>query len=312
LDAERPYHIPVLVKESIDALSIRPDGIYVDATVGGGGHFREIVSRLDKRGTAVGIDRDPAAIAWCRTQVRGGEASVVLEQSEFSSFDEVLARHGIGAIDGLLLDLGVSSRQIDSEERGFSYMKQSPLDMRMDPESGDSAAVFCARTTEYDLAHVLRAYGEITNPLRMARAIKQCGTRQPLATSYDLVACLRKEYGPMFPVKVIAKVFQALRIAVNGELDELDACLRKAVLHVKEGGRIAVISYHSLEDRIVKNFFRDNEQGCTCPRVLARCICGKKILLKRLNKKVIIPSPIEVRSNPRSRSARMRVAQKVS
>lgn len=311
MNASGIYHVPVLLAESMEALAVRPGGVYLDATAGGGGHLREIIARLEDSGTAIGIDRDPDAIAWISARISRGAATVILEQSPFSRFDSVLERHNIGAIDGMLLDLGVSSRQIDAQERGFSYMKQSDLDMRMDFSAGLTAAELCARWSEEELARVLRTYGEITNSLRMARAIKACGERRPLRTSIDLVTCLRNEYGPSFPVKVIAKVFQALRIAVNDELAELRACLSLAVSKVKKGGRIVVISYHSLEDRIVKNFFRDGEQGCVCPPVLPRCVCGKKILLKRLNKKVVIPSPAEVGSNPRSRSARLRAAEMV-
>ena len=312
MDTKDVYHVPVLLTESMEALAVKPEGTYLDATVGGGGHFREIVSRLDSKGTAIGIDKDPDAIEWCRAHPGRGPATVILEQCAFSRFGTVLESYGIGSLDGLLLDLGVSSRQIDSPDRGFSYMKQSALDMRMDPSTGISAAQFCAQASEQDLAHALSSYGEITNPMRMARAIRQCQASRPLRTSADLVGCLKKEYGPALAVKVIAKVFQALRIAVNDELAELASCLDAALSYVKKGGRIAVISYHSLEDRIVKNFFRDNEQACTCPPVLQRCECGRKIMVKRLNKKVIRPSEEEVAKNPRARSARLRAAEKVA
>ena len=299
----------------MEALAVKPDGTYLDATAGGGGHLREILARLDKRGIAIGIDRDPDAIAWLGAHSahrEHGAAALILEQCPFSRFDTVLTHHGIGAVDGMLLDLGVSSHQIDTQERGFSYMKQSDLDMRMDPASGMSAADFCESASEKELARVLADFGEITNPLRMARAIKGCAQRRPLRTSGDLVYCLRNEYGVSFPVKVIAKVFQALRIAVNDELSELAACLAASLSKVKHGGRIVVISYHSLEDRIVKNFFRDGEQGCVCPPVLKKCMCGRKIMLKRINKKVIIPSAAEVARNPRARSARLRAAEMVA
>jgi 16S rRNA (cytosine1402-N4)-methyltransferase len=312
LDTDAVYHVPVLVQEVLDALAIKPDGIYVDATVGGGGHFKEIIARLNKKGTAVGIDRDPEAIEWCRAHTGAGEARVILQQCEFSRFDTVLEQYGMSKIDGLLLDLGVSSRQIDSQKRGFSYMKQTDLDMRMDPTSGISAAQFCSETSEQGLATVLSSYGEITNPLRMARAIKKCQSARTLCTSGDLVQCLRGEYGQGFPIKVLARVFQALRIVVNRELDELSTCLEKALSYVKTGGRIVVISYHSLEDRIVKNFFRDKEQACSCPKVLPRCICGNKALLKRINKKVVVPSAGEIQSNLRARSAKFRAAEKVA
>jgi 16S rRNA (cytosine1402-N4)-methyltransferase len=312
LDTNDAYHVPVLLAESMEALAVKPDGTYLDATVGGGGHFYEMVSRLDNRGTAIGIDKDPDAIEWCRARAGRGAATVILEQCAFSRFGTVLDRHGVRSLDGLLLDLGVSSRQIDSPDRGFTYMKQAPLDMRMDPSSGISAAQFCAQASGKDLAHALSSYGEITNPARMARTIRQCQASSPLQTSIDLVGCLKKEYGPGLAVKVIAKVFQALRIAVNDELAELASCLDAALSYVKNGGRIVVISYHSLEDRIVKNFFRDKEQACTCPPVLQRCMCGKKIIVKRLNKKVIRPCAGEVEKNPRARSARLRAAEKVS
>jgi|WetSurMetagenome_2_1015567.scaffolds.fasta_scaffold00025_65 16S rRNA (cytosine1402-N4)-methyltransferase len=312
VNTENVYHVPVLTAEAIEALAVKPDGTYLDATAGGGGHLKEILARLDKRGTAIGIDRDPDAIAWIGAHVERGEASLVLEQSIFSRFDGVLSRRNIAAVDGLLLDLGISSHQIDACERGFSYMKPVALDMRMDPASGMSAADFCAITDERELARVLSEYGDITNPLRMARAIKECGRLRPLQLSTDLVSCLKREYGAWLPVKVIAKVFQALRIAVNGELTELAVCLSIALSRVKRGGRIVVISYHSLEDRVVKNFFRDGEKGCVCPPVLKKCVCGRKILLKRINKKVIIPSAAEIAVNPRARSARLRAAEMVA
>jgi 16S rRNA (cytosine1402-N4)-methyltransferase len=311
LNADHTYHIPVLVNECIEALAIQPHGVYVDATVGGGGHFRRLVAELDSRGTAVGIDRDATAIAWCREHVPQAHCAVILEQSPFSRLDAVLDKHGIRAIDGLLLDLGVSSRQIDDACRGFSYMQQADLDMRMDPSSAVAAAGILADSDEHELARIFSEYGEIINPARMARAFKRFQARTSMKTSRDLIRCLHEEYGPAISVKVIAKVFQAVRIAVNDELSELETCLRKAISYVKKSGRIAVISYHSLEDRIVKNFFRDNEHPCRCPPAIPFCACGKQQTLKRINNKVIIPSMSEVQSNARARSARLRVAEKV-
>jgi 16S rRNA (cytosine1402-N4)-methyltransferase len=313
LNADRTnvYHIPVLLQESMEALAIKTDGVYVDATAGGGGHLRELAARLDSRGTAVGIDRDPDAIARCKAHLGSVQPTVILEQSPFSRLDMILKSHGLSAIDGLLLDLGVSSHQIDDGPRGFSYMQDAKLDMRMDPSQGISAAEFLAASDEHELARILSSYGEIRNPMRMARAFVRYAAHKAMNTSGDVRQCLTEEYGPALPIKVIAKVFQAVRIAVNNELSELAACLGHAVSYVKKGGRIVIISYHSLEDRIVKNFIRDNEQPCRCPQSIPYCICGKKILLKRINKKVIIPTDIEVQSNPRARSARMRVAEKV-
>jgi 16S rRNA (cytosine1402-N4)-methyltransferase len=318
VDADRvyDYHVPVLLRECMEALAVKPDGVYVDATAGGGGHLRELIARLDINGKAVGIDRDPEAIAWCRTHLttarQGAGPALILEQAPFSRLGDVLGSHGITAIDGLLLDLGISSHQIDDGPRGFSYMKDTPLDMRMDPAHGVSAAQFLSNATEQELKRVLSEYGEIRNPGRMARVFQRRRAAEgPMTTSRDMTACLTDEYGPNLPVKVIAKVFQALRIAVNDELAELSACLRQAISYVKKGGRIVVISYHSLEDRIVKNFFRDNENPCHCPPSMPYCTCGRKIMLKRLNKKGIVPGETEIRANPRSRSARLRCAEKV-
>jgi 16S rRNA (cytosine1402-N4)-methyltransferase len=295
----------------MDALAIKPDGTYVDATAGGGGHLRELVARLDSRGKAVGTDRDSEAIAWCRARLQNVLPSLILEQAPFSRLGDVLDRNGITAIDGLLLDLGVSSHQIDNGARGFSYMQDAPLDMRMDPTHGVSAAEFLVTADEQELQRVFAEYGEIRNPGRMARTFRRFLAAHPMATSRDVTQCLTDEYGPGLPIKIIAKVFQAVRIAVNDELAELSACLRLALAYVKKGGRIVVISYHSLEDRIVKNFFRDNENPCQCPRSMPYCTCGRKIMIKRISRKVIIPSEQEIHANPRARSARLRCAEKV-
>jgi 16S rRNA (cytosine1402-N4)-methyltransferase len=297
----------------MEALAIKPDGVYVDATVGGGGHLREIIAHLDVKGKAVGIDRDSDAIAWCRTHLESTTRPVViLEQARFSQLGEVLASHGIPAVDGLLLDLGVSSHQIDDGSRGFTYMYDAPLDMRMDPTQGQPAAEFLSSADEHELTRVFSEYGEIRNPGRMARTfLRFLSAKGPMTTSREVTKCLTDEYGPNLPIKVIARVFQAIRIAVNDELAELSACLRNALSYINKGGRIAVISYHSLEDRIVKNFFRDNEQPCHCPPSIPYCTCGGKIMLKRLNKKVIIPGENEVRANSRARSARLRCAEKI-
>jgi 16S rRNA (cytosine1402-N4)-methyltransferase len=295
----------------MDALAIKPHGTYVDATAGGGGHLQELVARLDNRGKAVGIDRDPEAIAWCRARLQNVRPSLILEQAPFSGLGEVLDRSGITAIDGLLLDLGVSSHQIDAGARGFSYMLDAPLDMRMDPTHGVSAAEFLCAADETELERVFSEYGEIRNAGRMARTFRRFMSVQPMATSRDMTKCLIDEYGHGLPIKIIARVFQAVRIAVNDELTELSACLRLAISYVKKGGRIVVISYHSLEDRIVKNFFRDNENPCQCPRSMPYCTCGRKIMLKRMNRKVIVPGDQEIRANPRARSAHLRCAERV-
>jgi len=305
------YHVPVLLAECIDALAIRPDGTYVDATLGGGGHLKNIIANLSGKGLAVGIDRDPNAISYCKEILTGPGCKVVLVQSPFSQISKVLAANNINAVDGVLLDLGVSSHQIDEANRGFSYMQNAALDMRMDQTCGETAAQLLINSDEETLASILSSYGEITNPARMAKAIKAYAVNNPLETSADLRACLKAEYGPNLPIKVFAKVFQAIRIAVNDELNEISQCLEGALKSLKIGGRLAVISYHSLEDRIVKMFIRAKEQSCTCPPRIPYCICNGKTMLKRINKKVIVPSDAEIQNNPRSRSAKLRIAQKV-
>jgi 16S rRNA (cytosine1402-N4)-methyltransferase len=295
----------------MDALAIRPDGVYVDATLGGGGHFSELSSRLSSLGKAVGIDRDPDAIAWFRAHKKDVLANVILEHAPFSQVTGILDKHGISKVDGLLIDCGVSSHQIDDATRGFSYMQNAVLDMRMDSTTGNTASEFIAMADEAELSRVLCLFGEVTNPGRMARCIKDYHEKIPIRLSKDLTNCLRQEYGQNLQIKVIAKVFQALRIAVNQELDELVSCLKGIVPYLSLGGHIVVIAYHSLEDRIVKTFIRDMEYPCICPPKIPYCVCGKTPMLKRVNKKVIVPTDQEIIHNTRARSARMRIAEKV-
>jgi 16S rRNA (cytosine1402-N4)-methyltransferase len=305
------FHEPVLRDEVCEFLITNPEGIYVDCTLGGGGHFRSIAGRLHKQAVLIGIDRDPDAVAWNRENAVCGP-KVIIEQSRFSQFDNVLRKNKIALIDGILLDLGVSSHQIDKKERGFSYMQESLLDMRMNPSEGVPAEELLRRIDEERLAEILSNYGEIQNSARMAKTIKNRVKDSSIHTSADLRDCLRNEYGPNLNVKIIAKVFQALRIEVNDELGELTRFLDKIIKYLKTGGRLAVISYHSLEDRIVKEFIRLQEQSCICPLDSPVCNCSKPITLKRITKKAIKPSEKEVAENPRSRSARLRVAEKLS
>jgi 16S rRNA (cytosine1402-N4)-methyltransferase len=305
------YHIPVMLQECLEALAIRPDGVYVDGTVGGGGHFLNILKHLQQGGTLVGVDRDPQAIAWVQAQLPASPAKVILAQRRFSQIHEELAANGIPGVDGILLDLGVSSHQIDDASRGFSYMRSAELDMRMNPQDQTSALQILQQTDEQGLSRILGEYGEVENPRRMAHAIKQYMATRPLQTSQDLKACLFEEYGRGLKIKVLAKVFQALRIAVNAELDELKAALANAVQQLRAGGRLAVLSYHSLEDRIVKNFLRDQESGCSCDPSLPVCMCQKVSMLKRVTRKALRPQAAEVERNERARSARLRVAERV-
>jgi 16S rRNA (cytosine1402-N4)-methyltransferase len=305
------YHTPVLLAECIDALALKSDGIYVDCTLGDGGHFQAIIDGLGPRGTAIGIDRDPDAIDWCTGHIEKKEVRVELRQERFSGLEGVLDELGIDKVNGILLDLGLSSRQIAVESRGFSYLKDVNLDMRMNPKDSVTAAEFIRSADKETLVRVLSDYGEIRNPSRMAETILRSRGQRTLTTSEELKECLREEYGERLNIKMLAKLFQALRIAVNDELSELHRVCEIAVKRLHRGGRLVIISYHSLEDRFVKNFIRDAENPCRCPPEMPRCICGKIQLLKRITSKAIKASSFEVSRNPASRSARLRAAEKV-
>jgi 16S rRNA (cytosine1402-N4)-methyltransferase len=296
----------------MEGLALRPGGTYLDCTLGGAGHFRGIIEALDQDGTAVGLDRDPEAIAWAEAQLPPSRCRIILEHAHFARFDEVLDRHGIAALDGVLLDLGLSSHQIDAPERGFSYMADAPLDMRMDRSQPTTAADLLRETDESTLARILGDYGEIRNAPRMAHAITSCRREHAIERTEQLKGCLRREYGPNLKIKMLAKLFQALRIAVNDELVELRTFLDRVLDYLRTGGRLVVLSYHSLEDRLVKNFMRRNEQPCVCPISTPVCTCGGVVRLKRITRKALRPSPAETQSNSRARSARLRVAEKTA
>lgn len=305
------YHTPVLLDEAIGLLLHRSDGVFCDGTLGGGGHFRAMAEKLSAAGTLIGIDRDPEAVAWNRDHLPPCRPRVILAQARFSEFDRVLGEHGIAGLDGVLLDLGVSSRHIDSPERGFSYQQAAPLDMRMDPADGVPAYEFLASSSADEIAAVLHEYGEVGGARRIARGIKRWSAIRPLKTSSDLRACCASLFGGRLSVKLLARIFQALRIAVNDELGELRRFCSKVIGFLKPGGRLAVISYHSLEDRIVKEFIGRNERPCSCPSEVPVCTCGRVPLLKRLTRKAVQPGPKEIAENPRSRSGRLRAAERM-
>jgi 16S rRNA (cytosine1402-N4)-methyltransferase len=305
------YHTPVLLQEVLESLVVRKPGKYLDGTVGGGGHFRAIADHLNQRSTLIGIDRDPDAIENIVGYQPSEGIQIIVEQCRFSQFDAILHKYEIEVLDGVFLDLGVSSYQIDTPERGFSYMKHSLLDMRMNPDDTVTASTLIADSSEEHLADILERYGEVGNPLRMARTLKKCIASQPIRTSTDLKKCLEREYGPQLKIKIFAKVFQALRIAVNRELEELEVFLSKIFSYLSPGGRLAIIAYHSLEDRLVKRFIQENERQCVCPPELPMCRCGRKPLLKRINRRAIKSSESEIKVNPRARSARLRITQKL-
>src|ERR671937_512937 len=303
-------HVPVLAEEVREALSLRPGETLVDATFGAGGHAELLAADLRGTGKLIAIDRDPSARAYFdrfrrRTAVQGrflrGEFSVVLEQ---------LASNGVRA-DAVLFDLGVSSMQIDQPERGFSYAADAPLDMRMDPGSDLSARELVNEAGERELARIFRAYGEERYARQIARAIVRRRRERPFERTGELVETIKgaipapARFGDGHPAK---RVFQALRIAVNDELGSLEAALPAAVEMLRPGGRLAVISFHSLEDRIVKRFLREQERGCVCPPDFPVCVCGGEPMPRALSRKAIPPSPAEVAANPRSASAKLRAA----
>jgi 16S rRNA (cytosine1402-N4)-methyltransferase len=307
-------HTPVLLAEVTHYLSPHPGSIVVDATLGGGGHAAKVAAAIAPDGLLIGIDQDDAALAAAATTLRLGQQTRFLK-GNFGDLDRLLTDAKVPYVDGFLFDLGVSSPQLDFVERGFSYQANAPLDMRMDPSAGGiTAADVVDSYQEADLARVIRDYGEERWASRIAAFIVAARARRPVATTFDLVdvikaavpAAARKD-GP-HPAR---RTFQALRIEVNRELEVLEQALDAAVRWLVPGGRIVVISYHSLEDRVVKQTFAKLSQGCTCPPDLPVCVCGAKPVLRVLTRRAVTPSAEEVERNPRSRSAKLRAAEKV-
>ena len=306
-------HRSVLLDECIEALNIKPDGIYVDGTAGGGGHSLEIVKRLDKGGRLIAIDRDDAAIAAATERLKDYSNRVTFVRNNFSAIKDVCVMLGVERIDGVLLDLGVSSYQLDTPERGFTHNTDAPLDMRMNTSAYLTAELVVNTYSEEDLTRILKVYGEETFAKQIARNIVKYRANKPLKTSGELAEIIRNSIPAKFRYGAPCerKAFQALRIEVNGELKILEQAIRDAVAALKPGGRIAVMTFHSLEDRIVKQAFQSLATGCTCPRDFPVCVCGKKPVVKQVNKKPILPSNKELEENPRSRSAKLRVAEKI-
>jgi 16S rRNA (cytosine1402-N4)-methyltransferase len=303
-------HVPVLAEEVRRLIAVRPGETIVDATFGAGGHAALLASDLEGRGRLIAIDRDPNVRAYFEGFRRSfGSLQARLLRGEFSLVLEQLAANGVEA-DVVLLDLGISSMQIDRPERGFSYAVDAPLDMRMDPSAGLSARELVNEESEKELARIFKQYGEERYARQIARAVTQ---RRPLETTAELVDVIRSaipapvRFGEGHPAK---RVFQALRIAVNDELGALERALPASLEMLRPGGRLAVISFHSLEDRLVKTFMREAERGCTCPPDFPVCVCGNEPLLRALSRKPVRPSADEVERNPRSASARLRVAVK--
>lgn len=308
-------HIPVLFKETIEYLNVRPGGIYVDCTLGGAGHSSEIAKRMQPGGVLIGIDQDQNAIEAASKKLAEYKESVIIVKDNFRNLKSVVRNAGFDKVDGILMDIGVSSHQIDEDERGFSYMNNGPLDMRMDVTRGMTAEDLLNNASQQELKKIIKDYGEEKWADRIAKFI--CDERQKyrISTTFQLVdiikmaipAAARREGG--HPAK---RTFQALRIAVNDELNVLESALDDAVELLRDGGRVAVITFHSLEDRIVKNKFNQLERPCTCPTEIPVCVCGKEPMLRVLTRKPVTASEEELEINSRSKSAKLRAAERVS
>ena len=298
------YHVPVLLKESVDGLQINPEGIYVDVTFGGGGHSREILSRLGSKGHLYSFDQDADA----EQNIPADEQKFTFVRSNFRYLRNWMRYYGVEGIDGLLADLGVSSHHFDDESRGFSFRFDAPLDMRMNERDGLTAADVCNRYSEEELARLFWLYGELKNGRRLANTIVKGRADHPIATVNDLITLVRPLIGANREKKDMAKVFQALRIEVNHEMEALHEMLDAAINCLKPSGRLVVLTYHSLEDRMVKNYMRSgNAEG----KVEEDFFGNRLSPLRPVNNKVIIPDADEQERNPRSRSAKLRIAEKV-
>ena len=310
---DTPIHVSVLLNECIDNLNIKPDGIYVDGTLGLGGHSYEIAKRLES-GRLIGIDRDETAIERAGKRLAEFGERITLVHGNFSDTVDILDSLNIQAVDGMLFDLGVSSPQLDEAERGFSYMNDAPLDMRMDRSCGITAYDVVNTWPEEQLTRIFRDYGEERFARRISAAIAAQRDEKPIETTFELVdiikgalpaPALREKQHPA------KRSFQAIRIAVNDELGAVRTLMETAPDKLKIGGRLCVISFHSLEDRIVKSGIAARENGCTCPREAPICTCGFVKTLKSVCRKPILPGEDEIKRNPRSRSAKLRVAERV-
>ena len=307
------HHVSVLLEECLEGLSIKPDGIYIDGTLGGAGHSSQIAKRLTT-GRLIGIDRDPVALQAAGQRLAPYADRVHLVHANFCEMAQVVKELGLPGVDGILLDLGVSSPQLDDGDRGFSYMVDAPLDMRMNNEDVLSADTVVNTWSQDELKRILYDYGEERYAPRIAAAICRRREETPIRTTLELVEIIRSAMPPQalrekqHPAK---RSFQAIRIAVNDELGSVEKAMEDAIPLLNKGGRLAVITFHSLEDRIVKNAMAAAAKGCTCPPSFPVCVCGKTPQVKLISRKPIVASEGELEINPRSRSAKLRICEKL-
>ena len=308
-------HYSVLLNETIENLNIKPDGIYVDGTLGGGGHAYQVASRLSEKGRLIGIDQDADAIAAAGERLKEFGDKITIIRSNYANMKEELHRIGVEKVDGIVLDLGVSSFQLDTPERGFTYRDENaPLDMRMDDRQSLTAKDIVNGYSEMDLYRIIRDYGEDKFAKNIAKHIVQERAKKPIETTGELTEIIRAS----IPMKVqmtgghpAKRTFQAIRIELNRELDVLRDSLDGMIDILDDGGRLCIITFHSLEDRIVKTIFRKNENPCTCPSDFPVCVCGKKSKGKVITRKPILPGETEMEENPRSKSAKLRIFERV-
>ena len=307
------YHTPVLLEEVVAQLQPRSGGLYVDCTVGGGGHAEGILRASAPEGRVIGLDCDDEALAASRERLAAHEGRVQLLHANFAELEETLMSLGVTAVDGLVFDVGVSSRQFDEPSRGFSFQREGPLDMRMNRAAGPAAADVLREASVAELTRIFRVYGEERRARAIAMRIDRERARQPITTTTQLAGLVEQVLGPKRGggIHPATRVFQALRIQVNRELENLQRGLVGAVNVLRAGGRLAVISFHSLEDRIVKQFFVRLSTGCVCPPQLVGCACGRQEVLRLVTRKPVMSTSEEVERNPRARSAKLRVAEKI-
>lgn len=305
-------HIPIMLNECIDMLAIKPDGVYVDATLGGAGHSQEIVKRLSSKGTLIGIDKDGEAIAVSKSRLKG-ECKKIFVNDDYKNYSKILVDNGINKVDGILIDLGVSSYQLDNPQRGFSYVNDGELDMRMDTRQVLDAKYVVNNYDKEQLIKIFYEYGEEQFSKVIAQNIINSRKDRPITTTNQLVNIIES----CVPAKVIftnnpvKRIFQAIRIEVNGELNKLAEVIEEMIESLNSGGRMCVLTFHSLEDRIVKDIFKKEATDCLCPKNLPICVCHHKAKIKLILKKPIIPQEEEVKVNKRSHSAKLRVVEKL-